>query len=82
VRGRRGEQVLVRPDRVPRLVTSSSRIASSGGLVTCANELAEVVEQQPRPFERHATGVSVPIEPIGSGRPGHRRQQMRSSSSV
>ena len=77
-RRRRLEQVGLRADgAVPSEVTSSSRIASSGGLVTWANSCGEVVEQQPRPVATAPrSGVSVPIEPIGSPpRPGHRGEQ-------
>ena len=48
-------------------VTSSSRIASSGGFVTCANSCAEVVvERTASALERKASAASLPIEPIGS----------------
>ena len=57
-------------------VTSSSRIASSGGLVTWANSWREVVEEQPRPVGQHRDGGVGAHRPdrLGAGA-GHRGQQ-------
>ena len=70
--GRPGvEQVALRARwSPPSEVTSSSRIASSGGLVTWAKSCGEVVEQQPGPLRQHGErGVGAHrADRLGAGR--------------
>jgi hypothetical protein len=47
-------------------ITSASRIGSIGGLVTCANSWWKYANRLGAWSDSTASGVSVPIEPIGS----------------
>ena len=55
-----------RPRYVNRLVTSASKFASSGGFVTCAKSCLKYPYSNCGRSLRHASGVSVPIDPIAS----------------
>ena len=54
------------PSVVSSDITSASRIGSIGGFVTCANSWWKYAERFGAWFDSTASGVSVPIEPIGS----------------